>query len=103
MGKVKNIIKMVILNTMVILLIINLKEMENIFMKMVNIILDNYWMIYFMVKERNIIIMVILNMKVILLMIKEKEIVQYINAKINLYNKILYKWIINFNYFNIFV
>jgi hypothetical protein len=87
----------------VILLMIKEKEMENIFGKMVVIILENFWMVYFMVKERNIIRMVLLDMKVILLMIKEKEIVQYINAKINLYNKILYKWIINFNYFNIFV
>ena len=41
MVKVENIIKMEILNMMVILLMINMKEMENIIGKMVNIILDN--------------------------------------------------------------
>ena len=40
-----NIIRMVILNMMVILSKINMKEMENIFLKMVNIILDNVWMV----------------------------------------------------------
>ena len=34
-------IKMEVLNMMVILLMINMKEVENIFMKMVIIILDN--------------------------------------------------------------
>ena len=38
MEKEYYIIKMVILNMKVILLMINMKEMENIFMKMVNII-----------------------------------------------------------------
>ena len=39
------IIKMEILNMKVILLMINLKEMENIIGKMVNIILDNIKMV----------------------------------------------------------
>ena len=41
MAKVYYIIKMEILNMMAILLMMNMKEMENIIMKMVNIILDN--------------------------------------------------------------
>ena len=41
MEKEQNIIQMEILNMKVIGLMINQKEMENIFMKMVNIILDN--------------------------------------------------------------
>ena len=41
MVKEKNIIKMVILNMMMILLTVNMKDMQNILMKMGNIILDN--------------------------------------------------------------
>ena len=41
MEKEHIIIQMEILNMMVILLMVNLKEMENIFGKMVNIIMDN--------------------------------------------------------------
>ena len=41
MVKEQNIIKMEKLNMMAILLMINMKVMENIFLKMVNIILDN--------------------------------------------------------------
>ena len=45
MEKEKNIIKMEILDMKVILLMVNMKEMENIFMKMVNIIQVNGKMI----------------------------------------------------------
>ena len=41
MEKEKNIIEMEILNMMVIMLMINMKDMEDIIMKMVNIILVN--------------------------------------------------------------
>ena len=47
-------------------------EMENILIKMVNIILANLKMIYQMEKELNITQMEILNMKVIGKMIKKK-------------------------------
>ena len=41
MEKEQNIIQMEILNMNMIILMINMKDMENIFMKMVNIIKDN--------------------------------------------------------------
>ena len=51
MEKEQYIIQMEILNMMVILLMAKLKEMENILMKMVNIIWANSKMVYFMEKE----------------------------------------------------
>ena len=57
----------------VIILMIKDKEMENIFLKMVNIIQDNGKKVYFMEKEQNIIQMETSDMMVIILMIKEKE------------------------------
>ena len=54
-------------------LMMNMKEMESIFLKMVNIIQDNLKTDYIMEKEQNIIQMEILNMMVIGLMIKVKE------------------------------
>ena len=68
----------------VILLMVNLKEMENIFMKMVIIIQDNGKMVYFMEKELNIIQMEIYYMKVILLMIKEKGMENLLMRKANI-------------------
>ena len=50
MEKENIIIRMEILNMKVILLMVNMKEMENIFMKMVNIIQDNGKMVYQMEK-----------------------------------------------------
>ena len=41
MEKEQNIIQMEILNMKVILLMMNMKEMENLFVKMVNIIQEN--------------------------------------------------------------
>ena len=57
-------LKIILLNMKVNLLKINMKEMENIFMKMVIIIQVNGRMETSMEKEQNIIKMVILNMKV---------------------------------------
>ena len=54
MEKEYYIIKMEIYNMMVILLMINLKVMENIYMKMVNIIQLNGKMTYSMGKEQYI-------------------------------------------------
>ena len=73
MEKELNIIQMEILDMKVIILMVNLKEMENIFIKMVYIIQDNGKMVYIMEKELNIIQMEIFYMKVIILMIKQKE------------------------------
>ena len=50
-GKEYYIIKMVKLNMMAILLKVKEKVKENIFMKMANIILENGWIIIWMVKE----------------------------------------------------
>ena len=58
---------------MVNMLMIKEKEKENLFMKMVNIILDNGKMGYSMGKEYYIIQMEILNMMVNMLMINVKE------------------------------
>ena len=55
MVKVLNIIKMGIYNMMVILLMENLKEMGNLFGKVMNIIQDNLKMEYEMEKELYII------------------------------------------------
>ena len=55
------------------MLIIRKKEMENTFMKMVNIIQDNLKMVQNMEKEQNIIQMEILIMKMIGLMMNQKE------------------------------
>ena len=73
MEKEYYIIQMEKLNMKEILLMVNMKEMENILGKMVNIISDNGKMIYNMEKEQNIIQMEKLNMKEILLMINMKE------------------------------
>ena len=73
MEKELNIIKMGKLNMMVILLILNMREKENIYLKMVIIILVSIKMVKEMEKELNIIKMVILNLKVILLMMNMKE------------------------------
>ena len=62
-----------VLNMMVISLMINLKEMVNIFGKIMNIILANGKMVLEMEKVYYIIKTEILNMMVILLMIKQKE------------------------------
>ena len=55
MEKELNIIQMEILNMKVIILMMKEKEIENIFGKMVLILLDNRKMVYFMVKEQCII------------------------------------------------
>ena len=84
MVKELNIIKMEIYYIMVILLMVNLKEMENIFMKMVIIIQDNGKMEQQMEKEQNIIKMEILFMKVIGLMIKRKEMENIFGKMVNI-------------------
>ena len=66
MEKEYYIIQMEILYMKVIILMVNQKGMENIFMKKVNIIQDNIKMVYQMEKEYYIIQMEILNMKVII-------------------------------------
>ena len=68
MEKEQNIMKMEILNMKVILLMIIMKDMENIFVKMVIIILDNFWIIIDMVKEYCFLKMEILKKRVIGLM-----------------------------------
>ena len=68
----------------VILLIVDMMEMENINMKMANIILDNLKMVYLMVKVYYMIKMEILNMKVILLMINLKEMRNIIMKMVNI-------------------
>ena len=73
MEKEHIIIQMEKLNIKVILLIINMKEMENIFGKMVNIIQVNLKIIYQMVKVLNIIKMEIYYMMVFGLMVSQKE------------------------------
>ena len=65
-------------------LMMNMKEMESIFLKMVNIIQDNLKTDYIMEKEQNIIQMEILNMKVIGLMIKEKEMENIFGKMVNI-------------------
>ena len=67
------IIKMEIQNMMGIIVMISLKEMENIFIKMVNIIQVHLKMVQEMEKEYYFIIMEILNMMVILIIINMKE------------------------------
>ena len=84
MVKELNIIKMEIYYMKVILLMVNLKEMDNIFMKIENIIKDNLKMVYFMEKEYYIIQMERLNMKVIILMIKKKEMENIFGKMVNI-------------------
>ena len=83
MEKEKNIMKMEILDMKVIMLMVNLKEMENIFLEMANIMRVNLKMISEMEKEKNIIKMEILNLKGIIEMrnLKEKE--NYIMKMVN--------------------
>ena len=68
MEKEYYIIKIIKLNMKGILLKINVKDMENLIMKMVNIILDNFPIIKEMVKGNYIQKIIILNLKGILLM-----------------------------------
>ena len=80
---------MVILNMKAILLMINIKEMENVYMKMVYIVQDNLKMVYFMEKEYYMIQMEklrknIIRLMVNLLVIKNK---QYKIIIFNLYKK----------------
>lgn len=72
---------MEILNIKVILLLMNMKEMENVIMKMVNIIYVNSWMVNLMEKEYYIIKLEILNIYLILLMVIINEI-YYLLTKI---------------------
>ena len=68
MEKEYYIIKIIKLNMKGILLKISVKDMENLIMKMVNIILDNFPIIKEMVKGNYIQKIIILNLKGILLM-----------------------------------
>ena len=68
----------------VILLMVNLKEMGNIIMKMVIILLENGKMVSEMVKEFYIIRTEIFNMKEILLMVNLKEMVNIIMKMVDI-------------------
>ena len=72
MEKEKNIIQVEILCMKVILLMANLKDTGNVFLKLIISMLGSGKMVSGMEKELYIIQMEILNMKVILLMTKKK-------------------------------
>ena len=75
---------MVILNMMENLLMINLKGMENIFTKMVKVIVVNLKMVFYMVKAYIIMKTEKFVMKVILLMINMKEMEDIIIQMVNI-------------------
>ena len=67
---------------MVIMQMENQKVMENIFQKMVFIILDNGLMVWDMVEERYIIKMALLNTMVTLIMIKAYKVEAYLDISL---------------------
>ena len=73
MVKESNFIKMEHYYLILILLMINLKVMEDIILKMVSILLDNFIMALKKEKEKHIIKMVKLNVMEILLMVNMKN------------------------------
>ena len=84
MAKEKYIIKIILIYMKGILRKVNMKEKENIYIKMESIILEIFQMVWGMVKGRNIFSIILLNMMEILLIINMKEMEKKYMVKANI-------------------